>query len=102
MNVNELLNVIEAALPSVTWKKQEPPGPDNTLSGFDPIDHRSFDARFGRSESGWMFTVIACDVELGDPTSRVYDGAAVKKGVVVHLTPELAEKAFRYASVVDT
>lgn len=92
MNTNELLNVIEATLPSVTWTKQTDPG--RNRDGTIP-DAESYS---GRSESGWMFTVVvyALDVE-GFPRARGYDGAAVKRGVIVHLTPELAKKAIELA-----
>lgn len=80
MNINELLSVIENTISSVTWTRQPEPGPDAV--GY-----------FGRSDSGWLMTVIEYTVDA----KQHYDGAAVKKGVIVHLTPGLAENAFRHA-----
>lgn len=68
-DVVKLLAEIEAALPLTTWKQAE-------------NDRTSFE---GDSSDGWHFVIIDGD------------GAARKAFLVVHLTPELARRAFELA-----
>lgn len=85
-----LLTQIESALDRVSWSFLDAPN-----------DHEH-DAVFyvGTTVEGWRFTVASFDVsEQGfPPGTRGHDGACVMGGVVVRMTRDLAEKAFRAAS----
>jgi len=81
-DMNAILAEVEQALPKTKWS-------DYTHLGAGAISYT------GESESGWRFTVAAFDLPDG---SRGYDGAASKGNVVMHLTRELAEKAFKLAA----
>jgi hypothetical protein len=70
----------------VTWQKAD-----------GPKDH---DAKyFQGNHSGWLIHTVSFDVAYqGFPEgTRGYDGAAASGKAIVHLTRELAEKAFKLA-----
>jgi len=68
MNALEILREVSEALPSVSWS--------TTSESF---------AHQGDSPTGWHF-LVAKDGEH-------YDGTAMRAGIVMRLTPELARKA---------
>lgn len=81
-----ILSELEAALPKTTWSRTD-----------GPTEHG---AVFVQGEGdGWKLTLCAFDIENQGfpPGSRGYDGAAVKGNIVLRLTRELAEKAFKLA-----
>jgi hypothetical protein len=83
-----LLSEIEALLPQVRWGDRQ------------VLDTERNAEAFVGSALGFSLTVAAFDIEDQGfpPGSRGYDGAAVLHGTVLHLTRELAETAFKYAS----
>lgn len=85
-DMQKALREIEGAIPDVTWTKGSFPVPPGT--GF-----------FRGEGRGWTINVFDFDIsDQGFPAgSRGYDGAANKPGLIVHLTRELAEKAFKAA-----
>lgn len=84
-----MLAEIENVLPNVTWQRTEgPPGHGDEATFVEGVE-----------PSGWRVTVCAFDIGAQGfpPGSFGYDGAAVKGVMVVRLTRDLAEKAFRLA-----
>lgn len=82
-----ILHAIEAAFPSMIWTEPH------------AVHHPGGFAREGRSAEVQL-TVVEFSIEDQGfpPGSKGYDGAAVIAGVgIVHLSRELAEKAFKYA-----
>ncbi len=85
-----LLNEVEHDLPDMTWNPKTAPellDRDKTIKVYE-----------GRSKR-WFLTVTSFNIEDQGfpPGSRGYDGAAVKDGTVLRLTPELAKQAFAVA-----
>lgn len=87
-DMNSILVEVEQALPKTKWTRTR------------EVDDRRDDAVFykGESESGWRFTIVAFGCTPDFQNFEGYDGAAHKDGVVMHLTRELAEKAFKLAA----
>jgi hypothetical protein len=81
IDIQEVLDLIEASLPTMVWRR-------------DP-EWKGFEAYMGLSAE-WSGTVVR--FKFGD--RHGYDGTMtnLRQGLVVHLPPSLAEKAFRAAS----
>ncbi len=96
-NTTEILKRIEAALPRMQWRLLTHPLPPDTRAyegstpTADPIDREQ-----------WMVMVVDYRHPDRGPLdhTRSYDGTATNLGaaLVVHLTPELAEKAAKLAA----
>jgi len=86
----ELALILEM-LPKLKWEVQVA---DASATG-DPT------AKFYLGTApGWRVTVVSFDIEPQGfpPGSRGYDGAASHSSKLVHLTRELAERAFKLAA----
>ncbi len=86
-DMEDALRRAEAAIEHATWRKV--PSPQEGSA-------RAYEG----SADGWRFTVIDFDISNQGfpPGSRGYDGAGVDQAKgVLHLTRELAEKAFKLA-----
>lgn len=77
---------IETDLPIAKWTLIDGPTRETNITGV---------LVYEGSTSRWRFTVCSFNIESQSfpPGSRGYDGAAVKPGVVLHLTRELAAQA---------
>jgi hypothetical protein len=88
IDTNKILAEIDSALDEATWEN----GP--------PVhDTRSYQ---GKTETGWAFLVVAWIASRDrDQTNARYGFAGtasrIAEGLIVKLTPELAEKAARLA-----
>lgn len=84
--VHELLASIAKAIEAAAWTSKKPP----------PL-HGQHITEFRASAYGWDLFVIAFATEDGSyPPGN--DGTAVKGGMIVRLTPELASRAVELAS----
>jgi hypothetical protein len=84
----EMLKEIEEDLPSVKWNQQKPLKAPQAAVFYT-----------GKSKGGWDLLAISFDIEDQGfpPGSKGSDGSATKEGTVMHLTRELAERAFKLA-----
>lgn len=83
----EALRKAREVLPQLKWYKlPQPANPDMQV--------------FEGLHENWRFVVASFEIESQGfpPGSRSYDGAATKVGLVLHLTRDLAEEAFKLAS----
>lgn len=87
--MSQLLREIDECASRASWKGTGPIDPES-----DPTA-KSFSAEV----DGWVLMVISYDIEpQGFPKgSRGYDGTAVRAGLVMRLTRELAEKIYKAA-----
>jgi hypothetical protein len=80
-DMKTILAEVERALPGTKWTLMDPHP--------DAVFYR------GESKDGWRYTIASF---IRGVRGRGYDGAAVKGTMIMHLTPELAEKAFKLAT----
>jgi len=86
MSIADALAEAAAGLVTATWTRDKH-GPQGA------IFYR------GESTTGWTYIVASFDIEPQGfpPGTRGHDGTARRGGVILRLTRELAEKAFRLA-----
>lgn len=84
LEIRRAIAEVEAAIPKVVWI------PDlHEVEGAAPaINFKAYKGHVG----GWEFLIIGVDVPDYEPV-RQYHGTAVKSGIILKLTPELARKA---------
>jgi hypothetical protein len=82
------LRLVEDVLPTLRWE------PSDMVQDHDPTARA-----FLGLAPGWRMTVVSFNIESQGfpPGSRGYDGAAHHDTILIRLTRELAERAFKLA-----
>jgi len=83
--IQDALHAAAQALPNVTWQPAT-----HVVSAVS-------EARQGSSPDGWRF-VIGRSMTGDAATPFTYDGAATRGNLVLHLTPDLARRAWESAT----
>ena len=88
--MKEELRLVEEMLPKMKWELHEP-----FATAGNPVAATAY---LGLAP-GWRMTVVSFDIEPQGfpPGSRGYDGAAHHDTILIRLTRELAERAFKLA-----